>query len=580
MAPEQIIAPNNMKHHLLLSSLAISAFTMQAQITETATQAVSNMGPGWNLGNTLDANSHTGATVTDASYWGQQGLESETCWGQPTTTKALITMMKNAGFGAVRVPVTWYNHMDKDGKVDAAWMKRVHEVVDYVIDNDLYCIINVHHDTGQDGSDYAMWIHADEDNYSTHKERYEYLWRQIAEEFRDYGEKLLFAGYNEMLDRLNSWCYASFSASGQYDSSVATSAYNGINAYAKSFVETVRATGGNNATRNLVVNTYASANGSGSWKSYLQDPLKQLVLPESSGHLLVEVHAYPALVSNGSDRTFLAVKADVDDIIQQAQTYLVSKGAPVIFGEWGTSNVDATETDYDARRSLMFSFVDYFVAQTKLNGMGAFYWMGLSDGQYRSIPAFSQPDLAERIAKAYHGSSFVGEYPEMEPSQTVDVLTESKSLSWGNGFSIDKLLFKQVGENVRLELTYTFSGSDDDIQFFYADWSSKPDFNIGSVTYGGDYQPHIDHKVGDTCTTTISFGSDVYAELVKRGLFIHGNGVTVLKAVLSDASAAAIQDLVQTPVPAFAPVFSLSGHRVINASSGFFLRQGRKVLVR
>lgn len=166
--------------------------------------------------------------------------------GQLISAKAeLLKMMKDAGFGAIRVPVTWYNHMDKDGKVDAAWMARVHEVVDYVINQGLYCIINVHHDTGADNEKFKSWIKADEANYAQNKERYENLWRQIAEEFKDYGQLLLFESYNEMLDKYSSWCFASMNASGGYNASDATSAYNAINSYAQSFVKTVRGTGGN-----------------------------------------------------------------------------------------------------------------------------------------------------------------------------------------------------------------------------------------------------------------------------------------------------------------------------------------------
>ena len=126
---------------------------VQAADFETATDAVKNMGVGWNLGNTLEAHSQTVTDVTQNDFWGQQDLTSETCWGQYVTKPELLKMMKDAGFGAIRVPVTWYNHMDKDGKVDAAWMARVHEVVDYVINQGMYCIINVHHDTGADSKD-------------------------------------------------------------------------------------------------------------------------------------------------------------------------------------------------------------------------------------------------------------------------------------------------------------------------------------------------------------------------------------------------------------------------------------------
>ena len=112
----------------------ISSAKVMASDFETATSAVSNMGVGWNLGNTLD--SYSGQRMPDV-------VQAETYWGQPVTKPELMQMMKQAGFGAIRVPVTWEPHTDANGQVDAAWMQRVHEVVDYVIDQGLYCILNV-----------------------------------------------------------------------------------------------------------------------------------------------------------------------------------------------------------------------------------------------------------------------------------------------------------------------------------------------------------------------------------------------------------------------------------------------------
>ena len=272
----------------MMMAAVVSVLTASAQTFETAYQAVRNMKVGWNLGNTLDA--HNGSRMTDV-------VQSETTWGQPVTKPELMQMMKEAGFGAIRVPVTWYPHMDNNNKVDAAWMKRVHEVVDYVLDAGMYCILNIHHDTGADGDGHTSWLKADETVYAQQKGRFESLWRQIAEEFRDYDQRLLFESYNEMLDTYNSWCFASFAAPGNYNATVAKSAYNAINSYAQSFVNTVRATGGNNAQRNLIVNTYAASNGIGNWNSHLLDPLKQMNLPDDvvQGHLFFEVHAYPSI---------------------------------------------------------------------------------------------------------------------------------------------------------------------------------------------------------------------------------------------------------------------------------------------
>ena len=99
-----------------------------------------------------------------------------------------------------------------------------------------------------------------------------------------------------MLDMKRSWCFASFAAQNHYDSAIANSAYNAINAYAQSFVDAVRATGGNNAQRNLIVSTYGACNGVGNWNAHLLDPLKEMRLPNDpagEGHLLFEVHSYP-----------------------------------------------------------------------------------------------------------------------------------------------------------------------------------------------------------------------------------------------------------------------------------------------
>ena len=400
---------------LIFATLLLCSKTW-ADDFETATDAVKHMGLGWNLGNTLDANNQQYHDPTQANYWGQQDVSSETCWGQFTTKAELFAMMKDAGFGAIRVPVTWYNHMDTDGKIDEAWMNRVSEVVDAIISQGLYCIINVHHDTGADRDGFKSWIKADPTNFASNEARYKKLWKQIAEKFRNYDQHLLFEAYNEMLDTQNSWNYASFNTSGQYNATLASQAYSAINSYAQSFVDAVRATGGNNAQRNIIVNTYAGCagygahGGTGTYYTHLLDPLKQMNKPTGeSNHLIFQVHIYPD-ISN-----LTTAKTRIDQMISDLNTHLVSKNAPVIIGEWGTSNVDAGEgkTDYDIRREQMFQFVDYFIKKTKENNIATFYWMGLSDGMSRLYPAFYQSDLALRMLKAYHGDAYSPTLPDV-----------------------------------------------------------------------------------------------------------------------------------------------------------------------
>ena len=237
------------------------------------------------------------------------------------------------------------------------------------------------------------------------------MWRQIAEEFKDYGEHLLFEGYNEMLDNYGSWCFASFAAPGNYNATAATSAYNAINSYAQSFVNTIRATGGNNAKRNLIVNTYGGCSGSGTWNSHLQEPLKKMKLPTDNvtGHLIFEVHTYLDITNINN------TKNEVKQMISALKSNLVAKGAPVIFGEWGTT----TENAYTNYRNNMLAFARYFVEQTKANNIGTFYWMGLSDGNHRSVPEFNQADLKDAIIKGYYGDEGYQaiERVEANPSQ-------------------------------------------------------------------------------------------------------------------------------------------------------------------
>lgn len=406
----------NNKIPTIIMLLAVCVLQVAAQNFETATSAVANMRVGWNLGNTLDSNSGDVNNMWIEAWTDRSPSAYETAWGQPVTKPELMKMMREAGFNAIRVPVTWWPHMEatfasvewdnaKQGlttwdqanddigtKIQEAWMARVHEVVDYVISQGMYCILNVHHDTG-DGS--TAWLKASESVFAQQQDRFKAVWTQIAEEFKDYDEHLLFEGYNEMLDPYGSWCFASFATSAKYNASVATSAYNAINSYAQSFVDAVRATGGNNAQRNLIVNTYGACNGSGTWSSHLKEPLTQMQLPADnvSNHLIFEVHTYLDVKNLNS------AKSDVNQIISDIKKYLVSKGAPVIFGEWGTS----TQNGYESYRSNMLAFARYFVEQAKANNMGTFYWMGLSDGNHRSVPEFNQTDLKDAIIKGYYG---------------------------------------------------------------------------------------------------------------------------------------------------------------------------------
>lgn len=399
----------------------------QPPVFETSYDAVANMGVGWNLGNTLDS---WWVDDTDGRDWKRW----ETGWGQPVTGPELMVMMKNAGFGAIRVPVTWSPHMDKDGNVYEEWMNRVNQIVDYVLDAGMYCIINVHHDTG---SDSKVWLVASEEDYTRERDFYEGLWRQIAERFKDYDHRLLFESYNEMLDEYGSWCFASMNKG--YDQESADESYKAINSYAQSFVDAVRSTGGNNAVRNLIVNTYGACNGSGNWNPHLKDPLRFMALPsdKAEDHLIFQVHAYPLIDDIPS------MEAEVEDMFRSLDLYLAVQGAPVIIGEWGTFSENPSQEN-------LLHFADFFVRRAKDYGFGTFYWMTLSDGFARSVPAFSTPELAKTIVEAWHGEG-VGVFPDIDDFDFKYKVTFNSQWSEMNLSPSDFPLDRYVGVRFSLE---------------------------------------------------------------------------------------------------------------------------------
>ena len=554
---------------LFVCSLLISLSTNAADF-ESAKDAVKNMGIGWNLGNTLDAN--------DATKTWKTTEEHETCWGQPVTTPELLKMMKEAGFGAIRVPVTWYQEMDANGKVNDAWMKRVKEVVDYVIDNGMYCLLNVHHDTGADGGTFKSWIKASGANYTANKDKYEGLWKQIAETFKDYDQHLLFEAYNEMLDEKNTW----------NEPVDKTDGYKAINDYAKSFVTVVRATGGNNAQRNLVVNTYSASNSSAA--------MKALELPEETGHIVFQIHNYPNWKDESTTRQL------IDNLISDIKTNLISKGAPVIIGEYATFTTWPADLDYyEKDRKLALYAMDYFIKKTKEAGIGTFYWMGLSDGANRTLPAFNQPDLAECLAKAYHGSDFKGIYPTVDDFQIVYVVNWEQNWSelflYGNWNTVTPLKLEDY-KAVRVELDEVPAAGSLQVKIYGDPDGKNAD---GSAKFKEAYC----ELSSDSKTTTATFDQSKTGSVVSRLTLqtLGAKQAKLTKAVLikSDDTEVELTPTVawgcsvtteSTPKPtgiqsvkAFASendgaIYNLSGQRITHPQRGFYIQNGKVRIVK
>ncbi|MEO2812686.1 glycoside hydrolase family 5 protein, partial [[Eubacterium] siraeum] len=165
----------------------------------TSQQLVEDMTFGWNLGNTLDvcqADRDGDGKINEHVEAGEK--VDETLWGNPKVTKELFTSLKKNGVNAVRIPVTWRDHMDSNGNIDREWMDRVQQVVDYAYSQGMYVIINVHHDGGGDPKFGAWIIEESQNDYNTFLKKYKNVWKQIAERFKNYSDYLIFESMNEV----------------------------------------------------------------------------------------------------------------------------------------------------------------------------------------------------------------------------------------------------------------------------------------------------------------------------------------------------------------------------------------------
>lgn len=299
----------------------------------SAAEIVKDMKIGWNLGNTLDCYNVT---------W--EVSDFETAWGNPRTTKAMIDAVKKEGFNAVRIPVSWNEHMNGN-KIDGDWLNRVNEVVDYVIDNDMYAIINVHHD------DYT-WLNPSKADEAAVKAKLVSIWEQLSERFRNYDQHLLFEGMNE--PRI---------IGGQDEWTGGTSEEREvINHLFQAFVDTVRKSGGNNSSRALIITSHAA--------SIEADAVNDIVVPDDD-RIIVSIHYYSpwdfAGGENGkSDWGSDSEKKELDKGFDFLKSKFIDKGVPVIIGEFGATNKN--------NDSVRASYMEYYVKSAKSRGITCFIW--------------------------------------------------------------------------------------------------------------------------------------------------------------------------------------------------------------
>lgn len=346
----------------LIMAATVSA---QAQMELPASRVARQMGVGWNLGNTMEAN--------------QTDLGAETAWQNTRTTQALIDFVKAQGFSSVRIPTSWYVHCDKRSmQIDPRWMARVREIVDYCIHDSLYVVLNDHWDGGWLEDSFcdvsAATVCAKSDTLRA-------IWRQVASEFQSYDEHLLFAGLNE--------------PSHSYDNGHFTDEMvKALLSYEQTFVDAVRTTGGNNRCRILVVQGPAT-NIDETVKPTYAYQLPTDVVPE---RMMVEVHYYDPWNFCGMEQdetwgkmAFYWGKANHADgsgrnaewgeenhlrekFTMMEKTF-VSRGYPVILGEFGANwrHVGTAESQQKHDASI-YSFFRNVTREALCRGIVPMVW--------------------------------------------------------------------------------------------------------------------------------------------------------------------------------------------------------------
>lgn len=295
----------------------------------TALEATRLMGNGINLGNTLEACDNNVGIKTNTP------LSYETHWGQPKTTQAMIDGMKAAGFDTIRIPVAWMTNAthlyEGDYTIDADYMDRVEEVVCYARKAGMYVIINDHWDGGW----YGMFGSESAETRALAMEAYKGMWQQIAERFRDYSDYLIFESANEELGGRfdeNSPLYCSDSVVTYLTDDERYALTNEIN---QTFVDVVRATGGNNATRFLLIAGYSTD------INQTCDDRFQMPKDTVDSKLMVSVHYYDPWSYCGASSAASATKwgkvSDYEYMDQQLakMTKFTEAGYGVVIGEYG-----------------------------------------------------------------------------------------------------------------------------------------------------------------------------------------------------------------------------------------------------
>ena len=290
---------------------------------------VAEMGVGWNLGNSFDVES-----------------KDKTYWGNPITSKAMIDEVKAMGFSTLRIPITWGpNQVEMSPyTIDPDYLTEIKRVVDFGFQNKMHVIIDVHHDNS--------WIKPMTSETQKSTDRLSSLWTQVANFFQDYNDSLIFEILNEprIEGITEEWSGGNSEGRGY------------INDFHKAAVDAIRATGGNNEKRHIMITTWAA--------STVPIAMEELTIPNDDEKIIISLHSYfpwqfagEAAVTWGSESDKSALIAELDKI---KQNWIIERDRPVILGEWGTIEANPLQS--------RINYADFYVKEAAARGLLTIVW--------------------------------------------------------------------------------------------------------------------------------------------------------------------------------------------------------------
>ena len=300
------------------ASCAAASDTAGTMREISTTELVHDMGIGINLGNTMEA----------CGDWinGKSISDYEKAWGSPLVSKEMIEGIAKEGFGVLRIPVAWSNMMQQDGTytISPELDARVHQIVDWTIGSGMYAIVNIHWDNG--------WVNKFPENKDECMKRFQRMWTQIAESFQDYGDYLMFECQNEELGWETVWN----PWGGTEGKAESYALCNEIN---QAFVDVIRASGGNNPKRHLLISGYNTGidRTCDAYFKMPSDPANRMAISvhyySPAGFAILEEDADwgKATPTWGSDQDYASLRSEMD----MMKTSFADKGIPVIIGEYG-----------------------------------------------------------------------------------------------------------------------------------------------------------------------------------------------------------------------------------------------------